>query len=38
MNIMHNKTVKFITQLRHSMQWRTTQHKWSIQISANQPA
>jgi len=22
MNIMHNKTVKFITQLRHAMQWR----------------
>jgi len=27
MNIMHNKTVKFITQLRHATQWRTTQHK-----------
>jgi len=26
MNIMHSKTVKFITQLRHAMQWRTTQH------------
>jgi len=25
MNIMHNKTVKFITQLHHATQWRTTQ-------------
>jgi len=24
MNIMHNKTEKFITQLRHVMQWKTT--------------
>jgi len=23
---MHNKTAKFITQLRHATQWRTTQH------------
>ena len=40
---MHSKTVKFITQLRHATQGRTTQHKQakypkSIQISDNQPA
>jgi len=37
---MHNKTVKFITQLRHTTQGRTSQHKQkqSIQISDNQPA
>jgi len=30
MNIMRHKTVKFITQLRHAMQWRTiaTQAKY----------
>jgi len=42
MNIMHSKTVKFITQLHHATQGRTTQHKQtnkrSIQISDNQPA
>jgi len=27
MNIMHRKTVKFIMQLRHATQGRTTQHK-----------
>jgi len=27
MNIMHSKTVKFITQLRRATQGRTTQHK-----------
>jgi len=27
MNITHSKTVKFITQLRHATQGRTTQHK-----------
>jgi len=40
MNIMHSKTVKFITQLRQTAQGRTTQHKQklTIQISDNQPA
>ena len=38
MNIIHSKTVKFITQLRHMTQGRTKQHKQkrSIQISDNQ--
>jgi len=27
MNSMHIKMVKFIKQLRHTTQWRTTQHK-----------
>jgi len=37
---MHSKTVKFITQLHHTTQGRTMQHrqKLSIQISDNQPA
>jgi len=26
MNIMHNKTVKFIMRLHHATQWRTTQY------------
>jgi len=40
MDIMNSKTVKFSTQLRHTTQGRTTQHKQkgSIQISDNQPA
>jgi len=40
MNIMHSKTVKFIMQLRHTTQGRTTQHKQklTIQILDNQPA
>jgi len=25
MNIMHNRPVKFIAQLRHTTQWKTTQ-------------
>jgi len=36
MNIMLNKTKKFVTQLRHAMQWRTTQHS-EISKWANQP-
>jgi len=35
MNIMRNKTVKFITQLRHARQWRTTQHS---EVSKYRPA
>jgi len=38
MNIMHNKTVTFITQLRHATQWcMNNTNKRSIQISAKQP-
>ena len=36
MNIMHSKTVKFITQLRHTMQGRTTQHKQTSKVSEYQ--
>ena len=37
MKIIHSKTVKFITQLRHMTQGRTMQHKQkrSVQISDN---
>ena len=36
MNIMHSKTVKFITQLRHATQGRTTQHKQTSEVSKYQ--
>jgi len=36
MNITHNKTVKFITQLRHATQWRTAQHKQLSELSKYQ--
>jgi len=39
MNIMHNKTDKFITQLRHATQCiKNDATQRGIQISANQPA
>jgi len=37
MNIMHNKTEKFITQLRHATHGERCNSR-SIQVSANQPA
>jgi len=36
MNIMHNKTVKFITQLRHAMQGRTYDATQTSEVSKYQ--
>jgi len=36
MNIVHSKTAKFITQIRHATQKRTTQHKQTSEVSKYQ--
>jgi len=36
MNIMHSKTVKFITQLRHTTQGRTTRNTNKSEVSKYQ--